>query len=88
MASEEEIRMYIREDKFHMVKCEDLEKELERLDEKHRRYMIVNNEETMRIVKKIITVTKPTIPTALFAMAHGNKNAISKSNRMNKIATR
>ena len=53
MASEEEIRMYIREDKFHMVKYEDLEKELERLDEKYMRYMIVNNEETMRIVKKI-----------------------------------
>ena len=53
MASEEEIRMYIREDKFHMVKYEDLQTELERLDEKHRRYMIVNNEETMRIVKKI-----------------------------------
>ena len=53
MASEEEIRMYIREDKFHMVKYEDLQTELERLDEKHRRYMIVNNEETMRTVKKI-----------------------------------
>ena len=53
MASEEEIRMYIREDKFHMVKYEDLEKEMERLDEKYMRYMIVNNEETMRIVKKI-----------------------------------
>ena len=53
MASEEEIRMYIRQDKFHMVKYEDLQTELERLDEKHRRYMIVNNEETMRIVKKI-----------------------------------
>ena len=53
MATEEEIRMYIREDKFHMVKYEDLEKELERLDEKYMRYMIVNNEETMRIVKKI-----------------------------------
>ena len=53
MATEEEIRMYIREDKFHMVKYEDLETELERLDEKHRRCMIVNNEETMRTVKKI-----------------------------------
>ena len=53
MASDEKIRMYIREDKFHMVKYEDLQTELERLDEKHRRYMIVNNEETMRIVKKI-----------------------------------
>ena len=53
MASEEEIRMYIRDDKFHMVKYEDLEKELERLDEKHRRYMTVFNEETMRTVKTI-----------------------------------
>ena len=53
MASDEEIRMYIRDDKFHMVKYEDLEKELERLDEKHRRYMTVFNEETMRTVKKI-----------------------------------
>ena len=44
MASEEEIRLYIIEDKFHMVKYEDLEKELERLDEKYMRYMIVNNE--------------------------------------------
>jgi virulence-associated protein VapD len=53
MASEEEIRMYIRDDKFHMVTYEDLQKELERLDEKHRRYMTVFNEETMRTVKKI-----------------------------------
>ena len=53
MASEEEIRMYIRDDKFHMVKYEDLQNELERLDEKHRRYMTVFNEETMRTVKKI-----------------------------------
>ena len=36
-----------------MVKYEHLEKELERLDEKHRRYMTVFNEETMRTVKKI-----------------------------------
>ena len=53
MASDEEIRMYIRDDKFHMVKYKDLENELERLDEKHRRYMTVFNEETMRTVKKI-----------------------------------
>ena len=32
MASEEEIRMYIREDKFHMIKYEDLQTELERLE--------------------------------------------------------
>ena len=53
MASDEEIRMYIRDDKFHMVKYEDLEKELERLDEKYMRYMTIGNEETVRIVKKI-----------------------------------
>ena len=53
MASEEEIRMYIRQDKFHMVTYEDLQTELERLDEKHQRYMTIGNEETMRIVKKI-----------------------------------
>ena len=34
MASEEEIRMFIRDDKFHMVKYEDLEKELDKLHEK------------------------------------------------------
>ena len=53
MASDEEIRMYISDDKFHMVTYEDLQKELERLDEKHRRYMTVFNEETMRTVKTI-----------------------------------
>ena len=58
MATEEKIRMYIREDKFHMVKYEDLEKELERLDEKYMRYMIVNNEEMIRTVMKINKIKK------------------------------
>ena len=53
MASEEEIRVYIRDDKFHMVKYEDLEKALEKLDEKHRRCMAVFNEDTMRTIQKI-----------------------------------
>ena len=58
MASEEEIRMYIREDKFHMVKYEDLEKELERLDEKYMRYLTLGNEEMIRTVMKINKIKK------------------------------
>ena len=58
MASEEEIRMYIREDKFHMVKYEDLEKELKRLDEKYMRYLTLGNEEMIRTVMKINKIKK------------------------------
>ena len=58
MAPEEEIRMYIREDKFHMVKYEDLEKELERLDEKYMRYLTLGNEEMIRTVMKINKIKK------------------------------
>ena len=58
MATEEEIRMYIREDKFHMVKYEDLEKELERLDEKYMRYLTLGNEEMIRTVMKINKIKK------------------------------
>ena len=58
MASEEEIRMYIREDKFHMVKYDDLEKELERLDEKYMRYLTLGNEEMIRTVMKINKIKK------------------------------
>ena len=58
MASEEEIRMYIREDKFHMVKYEDLDKELKRLDEKYMRYLTLGNEEMIRTVMKINKIKK------------------------------
>ena len=58
MATEEEIRMYIREDKFHMVKYEDLEKELKRLDEKYMRYLTLGNEEMIRTVMKINKIKK------------------------------
>ena len=58
MASDEKIRMYIREDKFHMVKYEDLEKELERLDEKYMRYLTLGNEEMIRTVMKINKIKK------------------------------
>ena len=58
MAYEEKIRMYIREDKFHMVKYEDLEKELKRLDEKYMRYLTLGNEEMIRTVMKINKIKK------------------------------
>ena len=58
MASEEEIRMYIREDKFHMVKYEDLEKELDKLHEKYMRYLTLGNEEMIRTVMKINKINK------------------------------
>ena len=58
MATEEEIRMYIREDKFHMVKYEDLQTELERLDEKYMRYLTLGNEEMIRTVMKINKIKK------------------------------
>ena len=38
--------------------------------------------------KKIIIDTKPRIPIEPSEIAQGNKNAISKSNIINKIATK
>ena len=58
MASEEEIRMYIRDDKFHMVKYEDLEKKLDKLHEKYMRYLTLGNEEMIRTVMKINKIKK------------------------------
>ena len=43
---------------------------------------------TTRIVRKISTATKPANPTSLSATAQGKRKAISRSNRMNRMATR
>ena len=50
---DENVRMCIRLDFFHMLERQDLEDELKRLDEKHQRYLKTTNEWTDRTNKRI-----------------------------------
>ena len=50
---QDNVRMAIGADWFHMVERKDLEDELKRLDEKHQRYLKCFNECTERTNKRI-----------------------------------
>jgi DNA gyrase/topoisomerase IV subunit A len=50
---DENVRMALRLNFFHMLERKDLEDELKRLEEKHQRYLKCINENTERTIYKI-----------------------------------
>ena len=58
MATNEEIRVFVDQEKFHLLTYKELEDHLEKLHEKYMRYKGYANEEMIRTVTKINTIKK------------------------------
>ena len=58
MATDEEIRVCVDEEKFHSLTYKELEDHLEKLHEKYMRYKGYANEEMIRTVMKINKIKK------------------------------